>query len=374
MHKPSEDNKDYHCPRCKSQYTTLEVLDSVGPMGFICHKCGYLLEERDDRDAGKSAGHEKQSKLASQLRQLLKLLQQIDGENIPKNDFEAAFAVAVPVQRDELINPVRTTEPLQTGRGPPKAVRGVTEKAAPLEVSLTTSLERTAAEQAAEAKRKADLAAQNSLPVWHTNSTVSGETTALGAKQQEQLRDIIPAPVIKANEEEKKEGTVLNDELAAYYAQILQEKAKEAREDREADESSNENDEDNEEDDFEDVGIAASTSNTPSSPMSAPANGTKPVAVPRRRSATGKRNSDESGSSAPGTNPSSPSVYPDAAAADASVLGEGESRAAKRPRIEGGGENGVGVKVEVEVEVENSDGGGGNADSDEDDEEFEDAL
>lgn len=333
----------------------MEVLDSVGPMGFICHKCGNLLEERDDRNAGISTGHEKQSKLANQLSQLLKLLQQIDAEDIPKNDFEAAFAVAVPVQRDELINPVRATEPLQAARGPPKAVRGVVENAAaPLEVSLTTSLERTAAEQAAEAKRKADLAAQNSLPIWHTNSTVSGETTALGAKQQERLHDSIPSQIIKVDEDEKKDGTVLNDELAAYYAQILQEKAKEAREDREADESSNENDEDNEEDDFEDIGINASAADTPSSSMSVSASGTKNATS---HAMTKKRDSD-SGSSAPGTNHSTPAVS--GAAPD-----EEESRAAKKPRIESGN-NGLGT--------ENSDIVAGNADSDEDDEEFEDAF
>lgn len=353
LYKPSEDKKDYHCLRCKSEYTTLEVLDSVGPMGFLCHRCGNLLEERDDRNAGISTGHEKQSRLANQLSKLLKLLQQIDAEDIPKNDFEAAFAVAVPVQRDELINPVRATEPLQTAKGPPKAVKGITDQtAAPLEVSLTTSTERTAAEQAAEAKRKADLAAQNSLPVWHTNSTVTGEATALGAKQQERLRDSIPSQVIKVDEEEKKDGTVLNDELAAYYAQILQEKAKEAREDREADESSNDEDDDNDEGDFEDVGIVASQADTPSSSMSTNANGTKNITS---HAVTRKRRSD-SGSSAPGTNHSTP-------VAAGTVLDE--SRAAKRPRVENG-ENGLGA--------EKSEAMPGNADSDEDDEEFEDAL
>ena len=321
-------------------------------MGFICHRCGNLLEERDDRNVGISTGHEKQSKLASQLSQLLKLLQQIDAQDIPKNDFEAAFAVAVPVQRDELINPVRATEPLQAARGPPKAVKGITENAAaPLEVSLTTSLERTAAEQAEEAKRKADLAAQNSLPIWHTNSTVTGQATALGAKQQEILRDSIPSQTLKVDEEEKKDGTILNDELAAYYAQILQEKAKEAREDREADESSN--DDDNEEDDFQDVGIAASQADTPSSSMSASANGIKPAPS----LATSKKRGSESGSSAPGTNGSTPAVL-------GMALDEEESRAAKKPRIDNG-ENGM---------VEKSDAAAGNLDSDEDDEEFQDAL
>lgn len=346
LYKPSEEKKDYHCLRCKSQYTTLEVLDSVGPLGFICHKCGNILEERDDRNAGISTGHEKQSKLATQLSKLLKLLQQIDSEDIPKNDFEAAFAVAVPVQRDELINPIRVTEPLQSSRGPPTAVKGNTDNATvPLEISVTTNSERSKAEQAAAAKRKSDLAAQNILPVWHTNSTVTGETNALGLKQQEQERERLlndhPAEILKIDEDEKKNSTVLNDELAAYYAQIQQENAKEA------DESSDGGDDD-EEDDFEDVGITASAAVTPSSSRSTPAGGGKNGVTAQR-----KPPAQESVSSASGTALSTP------AASGVILLEEDEGRAAKR------------IKTE---ERENGTAEAGNADSDEDDEGFEDAL
>lgn len=347
MYKPSEEKKDYFCPRCRSQYTTLEVLDSVGPMGFLCHKCGAVLEERDDRNAGISAGHEKQSKLASQLSQLLKLLQQIDSEDIPSNDFETAFSIAVPVQRNEFVNPIRNTEPLLSGRGLPVAVKGVTENVViPLEVSLTTSSEKTTEEQAAEAQRKANLAAQNSLPVWHTNSTVTGESTAIGTNQRMQQTSIGPSTILKTDEDEKKEGHVLNDELAAYYAQMAQEKAKEEREDREADESSGDEDED----EFEDVGIRASAAPTPSSSVSVPAAPFK----------NGRKRGSDSGSSGPGTNRSTP-------AGSGAVLFDEDTdgRAAKKVKIEGG-ENGVVVQAgQGESRV---------SDEDEEDGEFEDAL
>ena len=266
MYKPNEEKKDYHCPRCNSQWTQLEVLDKIGITGeFLCHRCDGILE-RDDVSAADMAGHERQSKLMAQLEKLLKLMPQIDSQTIPNNDFETAFSHAVPVIRDEGINPVRKTEPLDARKGPPTAVKGVAQApAAPLEINLTTSSEKTAAEQAAEAKRKAEVAAQNMLPVWHTASTVTGETTALGNKERERLASGINlATLSQEDPDDKKEGTVLNDELEAYYAQIAQEKEKEAREDASSD-SEADDDEEGEEEEFEDVGIGASSAATPSS-------------------------------------------------------------------------------------------------------------
>ena len=83
MIRPTEEKKEYFCPRCKSQWTLLEVLDNRGPQGFLCHKCQGLLQ-RDDNLVGDRTGHEKQSKLNSQLKPLLDLLPQIDDVFIPE--------------------------------------------------------------------------------------------------------------------------------------------------------------------------------------------------------------------------------------------------------------------------------------------------
>jgi len=40
---PEPDDKVYFCRRCKSEWSTLEVLDKRGPEGFLCHKCDYVL-------------------------------------------------------------------------------------------------------------------------------------------------------------------------------------------------------------------------------------------------------------------------------------------------------------------------------------------
>ena len=351
MYKPSEEKKDYSCPQCRAQWTQLEVLDKFGPMGFECHRCGGILE-REERSAGDSTGHEKQSKLMSQLEGLLKMLQQIDSEDIPNNDFETAFSLAVPVQRDEMINPLRPTVPINPVKGPPTAVKGMTQLiAAQLDVSVTTGSERTAAEQAAEAQRKANIAAQNVLPVWHTQSTVTGDSTVAGKKESEQ--QINSNTLLKEGEDEKKGSTVLNDELTAYYSQIRAEKEKEAKEDREADQSSG----DDEDDEFEDVGIGASATGTPSSSMSAAPR----EANDRQINGSSKSKASESGSSGPATNTSTPTGF--------GLAGEDEEApAAKKVKFENQ-ENGISsVKLEIGTEA-------GDNDSDEDDEaEFEDVA
>lgn len=355
LYKPSQEKKDYHCPRCRAQWTQLEVLDRVSSRGeFLCHRCDAILE-RDDVSAADMAGHERQSKLYAQLEPFLTLMPQIDAQTIPQNDFESAYALAVPIIRNEEINPVRKTEPVDPTRPSSAAVKGMVQTpAAPLEVSLTTTSERAAADRLA-AQRKADLAAQNALPVWHTNSTVTGETTALGNKERERLNAGLGAPVEPTKEEpdEKKETNVLNHELEAYYAQMAQEKEKEAQEDREADSTEEDDDE------FEDVGIGASEVATPSSGVSAAVNGSKPPSAngTLKRSfddgAPSVKRESESESSAPGTSFSTP-------AASGTIAEEGGASPAKRIKLD------PGVNGEEVVVIDN--------DSDEDEVEFEDAL
>ena len=299
LYKPSEEKKEYYCPRCRSRWTQLEVLSNIGYDGnFMCQTCDNVLK-RDNQSTGDSAGHEKQSRLMSQLNSFLKLMQEIDSKDIPNNDFETAFSIAVPVLRNENINPVKASQSAETGMNPPSAVKGLTQiAAAPLEISLTTSSEKTAAEQAAETQRKAEIAAQNKIPIWHTNSTVTGETTNLGNKERERLASGGTVGLPKDEEEEKKSGNVLNDELAAYYAQMQQEKEKEAKEDREDDASSIGDDED----EFEDVGFATSGAATPLSANSTALNESKSGLANGGRKAQGS----ESGSSVPATETSTP--------------------------------------------------------------------
>ena len=315
----------------------------ASPIGFDCGRCGNPLEREELQD-GAATGNEKQTKLASQMDGFLRMLQHIDSEVIPSNDFETAFSLAVPVQRNEETNPSRTTVPLVVPNGLPTAVRGMTQiTAIPLDVTVTTSSERTAAEKAAEAQRKAAIAAQNMLPEWHTKSTVTGESTVSVRKDSEQHTN--GSILSKEAEEDQKEGNKSDEELTTYYAQIAEEREKERLAEAEADS-------DDDEEDFEDVGLGPSAAGTPSSSVSAePAN---------RLNGILKSSRSESGSSAPVTNNPTPS-------ASFAEADEEDGLVAKRVKFESR-ENGAEVKAGLSVKEEKKD-------SDEDDEaEFEDAL
>ena len=345
MYKPSEEKKDFRCPRCKAQWTEMEVLDNVGPIGFECHRCGGLLER--EPDVGDSTGHAKQSKLMSQLEGLLKMLQQVDSEDIPNNDFDTAFSLAVPVQRDMNVNPVQQRVLSNAPKPPPAAVKGMMPQpvAAQLDVSVTTGSERTTAEQAAEAQRKANIAAQNALPVWHTTSTVTGESTVAGKKDGEPQTN--GGALLKEEEDEKKIGTA-DEQLDAYYAEIAREREKEAREQEAASE-------DDDEGDFEDV-LGASPNGTPSSSTSETPRGSQPSQL----NGSMKRKNSESESSAPATNTSTPG-------GSRQAIDDGDSPAPKKVKFENQENGASAFKAAAGEQVDK--------DSDEDEEaDFEDAL
>ncbi len=344
MYKPSEEKKDFYCPRCKARWTELEVVDKPCPMGFLCHRCDGLLER--EPDAGDSTGHAKQSRLMSQLDGLLKMLQQVDSEDIPSNDFDTALSLAISVDRDKNVHPLQQRVPFNAPNPPPAAVKGMTAQpiAAQLDVSVTTSSERTTAEQAAEAQRKANIAAQNVLPVWHTTSTVTGETTVAKKDGEQQANG---GALLKEEENEGKVSTE-DEQLDAYYAEIEREREKEERE-REA------ASDDDDEGDFEDV-LGTSQNGTPSSSMSGTPKGSQ-ISQPN---GSVKRKGSESGSSAPATNTSTP-------AGSAQAIEEGDVPVPKKVKFENQQDGASAVKSEAGKQLDN--------DSDEDEEaDFEDAL
>ncbi|KAL8786072.1 MAG: hypothetical protein Q9213_002996 [Squamulea squamosa] len=292
----------------------METLDSFGPTGFLCHRCGETLE-REERPAGDASGSEKQVKLAAQLERVLKLLQEIDNSTIPKNDFETALSLQIPVQRNKDVNPVHSTVPTEVHAGTPTAVKGINQ---PVLQDLTVDLtEKGAGGKLAEAQRNAALAAQNMLPIWHTQSTVSSSSPVVvqprtGANSDLYRPDDISSaiPKIEGIEEKKKDGmasmTDENEELAAYYIRMAQEKEKEEREDRE-DEASSTGDyeHDEEEEEFEDIRVNPSATSSQPNLQVAETGKLKP-----RPGGTSdaKDLASESGSSAPASVITTPAV------------------------------------------------------------------
>ncbi|KAL4910195.1 hypothetical protein BDW74DRAFT_49453 [Aspergillus multicolor] len=332
QYTPSQERKEYICLRCGAEWTELDVLSLYSDEGFECQNCGAILERTEDVKGSEGidrTGHEKNSKLMAQLDGMLKLLKQIDSVEVPPNDFDTAWDHKVDVVRNQHTNPTRAAVVVPSKKQ--EAVRGnLKTDAAALEISLTSTEEKSAAEQKEEAARKAALEKQNALPVWHTHSTVSTTAGNVGAIKTE--NDITIKPELKEEEDQKPNLVDLDDKVAAYYAEMEREKALQAQEDASsADEDSDEFDE------FEDVGVSASASDT-ASPAVGVVNGSAPTSAP-----TGiKRELDtDSGTSAPQTANGTPSTPAD------------DGPAAKK------------IKSEPDIEIKKEE-------SDEDDEEFED--
>lgn len=345
QYTPSEERKEYICLRCGAEWTELDVLSLVSEEGFECQNCGAILERTEDVrgiDGIERTGHEKNSKLMAQLDKMLKLLKQIDSVEIPPNDFDTAWDHKKEVPRDPRVHPTRPAISI-----PAKAqdiVRSTAKTdAAALEISLTSSEEKSAAEQAEEAARKAAVEKQNILPVWHTQSTVNAN--APGAAQVKTEANLPVKP--EEDEDQKPSMDALDDKIAAYYAEMEREKALQAQRDAES-----EDEDEDEFDEFEDVGVSG-----PSGPAT-PATGAGPTSVPTPSSSRAgiKREFDTASSAGPSSigTPSTP--------AD-------DGPAMKKIKTEDGVEEPVikldpDAKAEVEAKKEEE--------SDEDEEEFED--
>lgn len=347
QYTPSEERKEYICLRCGTEWTELDVLSLVSDEGFECQNCGAVLERTEDVKGVEGidrTGHEKNSKLMAQLDKMLKLLKQIDSVEIPPNDFDTAWDHKVEVPRNQQTHPTRAAISLPA-RAQAAARSAVKTDSAALEISLTSSAEKSAAEQAEEAARKAAVEKQNALPVWHTHSTVNANAAAAQVKNETGM-SIKP----ELEDEDQKPGLdALDDKVAAYYAEMEREKALQAEQDA----SSAEEDSDDFDEEFEDVdGVSG-----PSGPAT-PATAAGPTSVPTPSSGlAGIKREHDTGSSAGPSSIGTPSTPAD------------DGPAMKRVKVEPGVEEPVikpdpEMKTEPEVKDEEE--------SDEDEEEFED--
>ncbi len=298
---PEIERKEYFCPRCKSEWTQLEVLDKWDiAQGFRCQKCDGVLKHDPDNNRG---GHEQSTKYHAQFRFITDLLPKIDEIVIPENTFDRAMASQLKVIRDET-NPANETAPVDLSASKPTAVRGMTNAGnTSISVTLTTSEGPTEADMAAEKALKEKIATQNAMPVHFTHSTITGEQVKFSQTSSHPL----------SLEADKKNidldtPSVNGDgaEIDSYFARLRAEQAKEAEREQEEEDDSDEDDEE----DFEDVVPIGSGAATPASsnadfrPTSFPsANGTS--ALKRGGSVSGSGTSTSA--TTPVTGPGTPS-------------------------------------------------------------------
>lgn len=237
----------------------MEVLDNVGPGGFLCHRCNHTLTFEADRTAG---AHEQSTRLNDQFKFVTEQLRQIDQVFVPECDFDRAFNKARPVERDATHQRVETIA--VDGNGDrPMAVKGLTNTGPQsIAVNISTSDGPSQAEKEADRARKEQAAKQNALPSFFEYSTVSGESfsganqAATGATHNLKTDD--------AAAQDKGAGGTASSQIDDIFARLKAEQAAElARQTAKQEEMGSDEDED----EFEDVptttlasGIDASSS------------------------------------------------------------------------------------------------------------------
>ncbi|KAK5687053.1 hypothetical protein LTS10_001190 [Elasticomyces elasticus] len=258
---PTTEKKDLSCPQCKSQWTELEVMHNLdfSTGDFLCARCNHPLDPVPEEDRNNE--NESLKRLNSQLEKIHSLMQQLDAATVPENDYDTALANAKPIKRTDA-NPAQRIETVDIPNNGLQSSKGLALAPEKIAVSLHSEedMRRDAAE--AEKKRREKEAGQNALPEWIAKSTVSGEVTGVGAKEEARKREMAAngGVALKGEEDEEKKpvigGVGGNVDLDAYWAEL--EKAKVAEEQERANgekEEADEDDDDDDEDDFADVEI-----------------------------------------------------------------------------------------------------------------------
>lgn len=247
--KPTAEKAELKCNRCKSQYTTIEVLSSVDhdagthSSGFLCLRCGNPLDEIDTGGHAEDMADDTPAKFNKLFGPLLNMMAELDKMSIPDVEGQDAVRNRVELPRDKDIDPGTKHEIIETASRP-TAVKGLDTAPEKVRIQIGSKAEESAQQRDDEKKRQAQVSLQNQLPSWHTKSTVEKTANGTGTvvKQEEADTDAVG---VKTEESEAKESEA---RLDAVFAQLEAERRR-----KEQDEEEEEDDEDD--DEFEDVDV-----------------------------------------------------------------------------------------------------------------------
>lgn len=216
----------YVCPRCGRKYSTFDaasLLSSDG-MCFECLDCGSTLQEETNSGVDENGEENaKYARLMQQVDPIVLVMKAVDQIHVPENTFNIALANAIPPFDDaETSADYPNLAPTHLSAG--TDLQTTTAASRDLKVELSEIQEGHSADEIA--KRTAQQA-QNALPIWHTQSTVSGELTHAGSRQTAVQPDHVSSfsrlveDVEKKNKEKIKADAMdagTEDQIAAYYA------------------------------------------------------------------------------------------------------------------------------------------------------------
>ncbi|KAL2119444.1 hypothetical protein VTJ04DRAFT_6405 [Mycothermus thermophilus] len=184
--KPVDESKEYSCPRCKAQWSQLEVLDHCSAEGFLCQRCNAVLQLNK---AQETPGHQQLSRMNNQFRFMTDLLQEIDKTVVPECTFDKAIAAARPVVRDAT-HEVPTSVPVDTTFNKPSAVKGLAN-VGPKTMHVTIS-DDNEQERLEEKRRKERFLKENALPTWITESSVPAPSSFIPTSTSFAMTDAPP--------------------------------------------------------------------------------------------------------------------------------------------------------------------------------------
>lgn len=248
---PTTERKDLICPRCKSTYTELEVIDNIGDEGFYCHRCSHLLDTQEEADG--PAENENMKRMNDQLGKIVALMQQIDSSKVPENDFDTAFSYRLEIKRPDTHQGPKF-EAVEERKAQLASSKGLAMAPEKISVSVGDETTETAEEAAARKERKEKEAKQNMLPEWISRSTINGAITAVGAKedaQQQERNRHLGERNDDVDDGPKKE--IVDDQVMDDYWKMLK-----AEQERERQEAADEEEDEDDDDEFEDVDVSGS--------------------------------------------------------------------------------------------------------------------
>ncbi|KAF9010136.1 TFIIE alpha subunit-domain-containing protein [Cyathus striatus] len=170
------DNKGYICPQCKQSYTPLDVdkLMDFSRGVLLCEICHGEVVDNENAESVQGS-KDRMQRFNHQMRFIREGLQKSEAMMLP------AFDVVAWVKTHAMDNDKQKTTTTAGGLKVAGADGSRTEdKGIGIMMALDKdeSTRRQERDAQAEAKRQ-----QNALPAWHLKSTITGDLTALGVKE-----------------------------------------------------------------------------------------------------------------------------------------------------------------------------------------------
>ncbi|KAG8821601.1 hypothetical protein FRC17_009782, partial [Serendipita sp. 399] len=172
--KAELDNKGYICPRCTKSFTALEVDQVFDPMRNVlaCDVCNTELEDNEHSEKVQGS-KDRMQRFNAQMKYIRDALKDIEGVVVPAFD---------------VVRYVREQMAAQKAMGmlDEDGLKIATGSARVAEVEIQMVEDEDEDEKKRERQKNAEeKRKQNAMPTWHTNSTISGEKTALGIQAEE---------------------------------------------------------------------------------------------------------------------------------------------------------------------------------------------